>query len=40
MDSQKYEIVNCEAMQEDECKVEFRFEKLDVYRLAAVLHLS
>ena len=33
----KYEKFNLEAMREDECKVEFRFEKLDVYRLAAAL---
>ena len=26
----KYEKFNLEAMREDECKVEFRFEKLDV----------
>ena len=35
----KCERFNLEAMREDECKIEFRFEKLDVYRLAAALRL-
>ena len=35
----KYERFHFEAMREDECKVDFCFEKLDVYRLAAALRL-
>ena len=36
---QKYERFNLEAMPEDECKVDFRFDKQDVYRLGAALNL-
>ena len=35
----KYEAFNLEDMHEDECEVEFRFKKDDIYRLAAALHL-
>ena len=35
----KYERLNLEAMREDECNVDFRFDKHDIYRLATALNL-
>lgn len=34
----KYDRFNLEDLHEDECEVEFRFKKFDIYRLAAALH--
>ena len=35
----KYGRFNLEELRNDECEVEFRFRKQDIYRLAAALHL-
>ena len=35
----KYDRFNLENMREDECEVDFRFKKPDIYRLAAELNL-
>ena len=35
----KYGRFNLEELRDDECKVEFRFKKQDIYRLAAALNL-
>ena len=35
----KYERFDLENLADDECEVEFRFKKQDIYRLAAALHL-
>ena len=35
----KYGRFNLEVLHDDECEVEFRFRKQDIYRLAAALHL-
>ena len=35
----KYDRFTLENLQEEECEVDFRFKKQDIYRLAAALHL-
>ena len=35
----KYERFSLQELRDDECEVEFRFKKQDIYRLSAALHL-